>query len=109
LDHLASLVPSEISVHVDGVLTIPLVIENPLDSAIKVTLSVKAPDGWKVSPIAPMSVAPHSRYNLRVQATAPATKLPGWQQFEVTATTGNESIGTVPIRVELSTGWVAPQ
>jgi LmbE family N-acetylglucosaminyl deacetylase len=109
LDHLASLVPSEISVHVDGMLTIPLVIENPLDSAIKVTLLVKAPDGWKVSPIAPAPVAPHSRYNLRVQATAPATMLPGWQQFEVIATTGNESIGTVPIRVELSTGWVAPQ
>jgi hypothetical protein len=80
-----------------------------LDSAIKITLLVKAPDGWKVSAIAPASVAPHSRYNLRVQATAPATKLPGWQQFEVTATTGNKSIGTVPIRVELSTGWVAPQ
>lgn len=109
LDHLATLVPAEISIHVDGALTVPLVIENPLDSTIEVTLSVKAPDGWRVSPVAPASVAPHSRYNLRVQATAPATKLPGWQRFEVAATTGKENIGTVPIRVELSTGWVAPQ
>jgi hypothetical protein len=109
LDHLADIVPAEISIHVDGVLTIPLIIDNPSDKAIEVQLSVKAPDGWKITPVAPASVAPHTQYFLRVQAAAPSTKLPGWQQFTVTADSANKTIGTVPLRVELSTGWVAPQ
>ena len=103
------LCPVEVSVHVDGTLVIPLVVENPLDSAIDATFSVKAPDGWKVTPVAPATIAPHSQYYLRVLAAAPATKLPGWQQFAVSAEAGHKNIGTVPIRAELSSGWVAPQ
>jgi LmbE family N-acetylglucosaminyl deacetylase len=109
LDHLADLVPLEITVHTDGTLAIPLVIDNPLDSSINVNLSVAAPDGWKVTPVAPATVAPRTRYFLRVQAAAPSAKLPGWQQFTITAESGNKKIGTVPIRAELSSGWVAPQ
>jgi LmbE family N-acetylglucosaminyl deacetylase len=109
LDHLANLAPLEISVKVSGALAIPLVIENTLDHAIDVNLSVKAPDGWNVKGVTPFSVPPHSRYYVRVQAAAPATKLPGWQQFAISAESENKSLGTVPIRAELSTGWVAPQ
>ncbi len=106
---MANIVPVEVSVHVDGTLVIPLVVQNPLDSAIDATFSAKAPDGWKVTPVAPATIAPHSQYYLRVLASAPATKLAGWQQFTVSAETGNKNIGTVPIRAELSNGWVAPQ
>ena len=109
LDHLARIVPVEVSVHVDGTLVIPLIVENPLDSAIDATFSVKAPDGWKVTPVAPATIAPHSQYYLRVLAAAPATKLPGWQQFAVSGESGHKNIGTIPIRAELSDGWVAPQ
>jgi LmbE family N-acetylglucosaminyl deacetylase len=109
LDHLGNIVPIEVSVHVDGTLVIPLVVENPLDSAIDTTFSVKAPDGWKVTPVVRATIAPHSQYYLRVLAAAPAAKLPGWQQFAVSAESGHKNIGTVPIRVELSDGWVAPQ
>jgi LmbE family N-acetylglucosaminyl deacetylase len=109
LDHLAHIVPVEVSVHVDGTLVIPLIVENPLDSAIEATFSVKAPEGWKVTPVAPASIAPRSQYYLRVLAAAPATRLPGWQQFAVSAEAEHKSIGTVPIRAELSDGWVAPQ
>jgi len=109
LDHLGRIVPVEVSIHVDGTLVIPLIVENPLDSAIDATFSVKAPDGWKVTPVAPASVAPHSQYYLRVLAAAPATRLTGWQQFAVTAESRHKNIGTIPVRVELSDGWVAPQ
>jgi LmbE family N-acetylglucosaminyl deacetylase len=109
LEHLASIVPVEVSVHVDGTLVIPLVVENPLDSAIDTTFSVKAPDGWKVTPVAPATIAPHGQYYLRVLAAAPATKLLGWQQFAVSAESGRKNIGTIAIRAELSDGWVAPQ
>jgi hypothetical protein len=90
-------------------LAIPLVVDNPLDTAIDTTFSVKAPEGWKITPVAPASIAPHSQFYLRVVAAAPATKLPGWQEFMVSAESGHKNIGTVPVRVELSNGWVAPQ
>jgi LmbE family N-acetylglucosaminyl deacetylase len=109
LDHLATIVPAELSIHVDGELSIPLVVVNPLDTAIDVSFSVKAPAQWNVKPVASASVPGHSEYYLRVQAAAPNSKLPGWQEFAVSAESGGKNIGTVPIRVELSTGWVAPQ
>ena len=109
LDHLASLVPNEITVKVGGAMVIPLVVENPLDTDIAVDFSVQAPDGWKVAPVAAASIGPHARYFLRVQVGAPSTKSPGWQDFTVSAKSGNASIGTVQVRAELSTGWVAPQ
>ncbi len=110
LDHLSSIVPLEVTVKVGGdALVIPLVIDNPSSTTVDVTLSVQAPNGWETRPISPVTVEAHSRYYLRIQAAAPTTKLPGWQQFTVSAQSGNESIGTVPVRVELSTGWVAPQ
>jgi hypothetical protein len=109
LKQLPGVVPLELTVHTAGILSIPLVIENPLDHAIEVTLSTQAPDGWKLHPLAPVTVDPHGEYMVRVQADAPQTKLPGWQHFTVTGTAGGQTIGSVPLRVELSSGWVAPQ
>ena len=109
LNHLATIIPTEVTIHTNGILYIPLIIENPLDRTIRVNLSVQAPDGWKVRPLAPVSADPHSRYQVRVRADAPATKLPGWQNFVVSGESESKSLGTVPIRVELSDGWVAPQ
>ena len=109
IGHLANVVAPEITVKVGRVLSIPLIIDNPFDTTIKVDLSVQAPSGWKVTPTAAVSIDPHSRYFIRVQASAPETLLPGWQNFNVSAKSGNQTIGTVPIRVELSSGWVAPQ
>lgn len=109
LDRLSDIVPLEITVHTDGMLAIPLVIDNPLDHSINVTFSVASPAKWIVMPVAPATVAPHSLYFLRVQAAAPSAKLPGWQEFIISAESGNSVIGAVPVRAELSTGWVAPQ
>jgi hypothetical protein len=103
------MVPLEISAHVDRVLAIPLTVKNPGDTPLAVKFSVKSPEGWKVAAVAPATVPPHSLYYLRVQATAPATKAPGWQEFSIAGEAGGSSIGTVSIRAELSTGWVAPQ
>ncbi len=109
LDHLAGIVTPELSVHVSREFLIPLVIYNPLNSPISVNFSVRAPKGFDVSPLASASVPAHGQYYARVQATAPADKLPGSQQFTISAEYGGKNIGTVPLRVELSTGWVAPQ
>jgi len=109
LDHLASIVPTEVTVKVGSILAIPLIIENPFDTVIDVKLSVEAPDGWRVERANAVSIAPHTRYFKRIQATAPENKLTGWQNFIVSAQCGGQNIGTISVRVELSTGWVAPQ
>jgi hypothetical protein len=92
---------------------VAVVFQNPGDGGNnevgQATPSTQAPEGWKLHPAPPASVEPRSEYYVRVQADAPATRLPGWQQFTVSATSDHQSIGSVPIRIELSSGWVAPQ
>jgi LmbE family N-acetylglucosaminyl deacetylase len=109
LEHLNNVVPLEISVKVGGGFWIPLIVDNPFDRPVQIDLSVQAPDGWKVEPTAPATVDAHSRYYTRVRIAAPDTVLPGWQQFTVAGRSGDEAVGTVTIRAELSNGWVAPQ
>lgn len=107
LEDLATIVPPEMTVKVGSSLNLPLIIENPLDTPIDVKVSAKAPDGWGAIPASTVSVGPHARYFLRIRSAAPSTRLAGWQNFTVSAQTSDRSIGTVSIRVELSTGWVA--
>ena len=109
LDHLADIVAPELSVHVGRQFMIPLIVHNPTHAPINVTFSVKSPEGFKVQPVLPLSIAPYTQGYVRVSAVAPTTKLPGWQQFSVSADSGGSVIGTVHLRVELSNGWVAPQ
>lgn len=109
LDRLANLVPPEITVKVGGELMIPLIVDNPLDTPLKATFSVEAPPEWKVMPVDPVTVEAHSHYFLRVRATAPANLLPGWQHFVIAGQSSSGKIGSVRLRAELSTGWVAPQ
>lgn len=109
LDHLVDIVPTEVTVKVNGTLAIPLTIQNPLDTALHVELSVQAPPEWRVKPSGTILIEPHTRHFVRVQADAPDKELPGWQNFVVTAQSDGHAIGTVPLRAQLSTGWVAPQ
>lgn len=104
LNHLSGLVPPEVSVTPGSDLSIPLVIENPVDKSIVVTFSVRAPDGWKIKPVAPVSVGPRTRYYVRAQAVAPLIKLPGWQNFFFSAVSEKKGIGTISVRAEL-TDW----
>ena len=89
IDHLATLVLAEISVHTDGVLYIPLIIENPLDRAIDVSLSVQAPDGWKLRPLlTPLSVPAHAEYFADVEADAPSASCPAGKTLRSPARQG---------------------
>lgn len=109
LDHLADIVPVEVTVKVADRLIIPLIIDNPLDRSIDVSLSLQSPAGWEVNQFDPISVGPHTKYFLRVRASAPSDKVAGWQNFTIAAKAGGEDLGKVCLRAELSTDWVAPQ
>jgi len=109
LDHLSKLIPAELTIQVGGTLSIPLIVENPTNAPIHVSLQVQTPDGWKLLSPSPLAtIDAHAKYFLRVQAAAPATKEAGWQQFVVSAESGGKSIGRVPLQVELAS-WALPQ
>jgi hypothetical protein len=109
LNRLFGLVPEEVSIVTGSTLYVPLIIDNPLDTPIDVRISVRAPDGWKVMPVALTHVeAQNHRYYLRVLAVAPNEVREDWQQFTISAEAGNKTIGTVALRVQL-TGWAFPQ
>ena len=109
LDRLGTLVPPELSVQIGGTLTIPLIIENPTGALIDVKFEIHAPEGWKlIDPPSSASIDPQAKYFMRVQAAAPLSKQPGWQQFTVSAESNGKSLGTVPVRVELA-NWALPQ
>jgi hypothetical protein len=108
IEHLGTLIPNELSIAVGGTLSIPLIVDNPLDEAMDVRFAVKAPAGWMVTPVGDAQVGAHTQYFLRVRAAAPQTRLAGWQQFTVSAESQGRSLGTVPLRVELA-GWALPQ
>ena len=109
LDHLSDIVPLEVTVKVGGELVVPLIIDNPLDRSIDVSFSVAAPQGWNLRQVDPVTVAGRTRYFLRVRASAPGSKLDGWQNFKVSARSAGRDLGAVSLQAELSTGWVAPQ
>ena len=47
LDRLFGLVPQEVSITAGGTLSIPLIVDNPLDTPIDVKISVRAPTDGK--------------------------------------------------------------
>jgi LmbE family N-acetylglucosaminyl deacetylase len=109
VETIASIVPLEVTVHTDDMLSIPLILTNPTSEPIDATVSVEAPAGFQVRPIGVAQVPAHGRYLLRVQAKAPANVVAGWQNFKVSGQVKDKSLGTLALRVEVSNGWVAPQ
>jgi hypothetical protein len=103
LDTLYGLIPYEISITQGTYLSIPMIVDNPSDSAIDVNISVTAPEGWKVVPALPAHIeAQEHRYYMRAQALAPAEVRQDWQIFTVTAESGGKTIGTFSVRVQVT-------
>lgn len=76
IEHISKLVPAEVTIQTGGKLTVPLIVENPLDRPISVSFSVQAPEGWSVTPVEDARVGPHSQFFLRVEASAPPVERP---------------------------------
>ncbi len=109
LDHLSTLIAPELTIQDGSTLSIPLIIENPLDSPIDVTFQTQTPEDWKlIDPPTSVSIEPHTRYFLRVRAASPAKTRSEAQQFKVSAESAGKSLGTISLRVELA-GWALPQ
>ena len=111
IEHLATLNTPELSVEASETLPVPLIITNPTSQPIQVKIKTEIPEGWSLLN-APESatVAPNTRYFLRVRAVAPAKKIAGWHQFRISAAiaAGGPSLGDLTLRVEMN-DWALPQ
>ena len=82
-----------------------MIVENPLDTPIAVKISVSAPDGWIMTPLAPAHIgARNGRNYLRVQIAAPAEPRQDWQEFTVTVESEGKTIATIPLRAQVRRG-----
>lgn len=102
---LPGLIDPEIMVKPASHLIIPLLVQNPTDTALAVKLSVELPAGWTFirHPPSPFTVDPQSDYNYVFEVkTAPAKT--AWKFVTIHAESGGQVIGTVRIRVELDPG-----
>ena len=100
----------ELSVEPGETLPIPLIITNPTTQPIQVKIKTEIPEGWiLLSAPESATVAPDTRYFLRIRAVAPAKKIAGWHQFRISAATaGGPSLGDLTLRVEMN-DWALPQ
>ena len=108
LNHLAQLVPAEVTIAPKDRLSLPLIVENPTDQPIEVIFHVEAPAGFVAAALPNATVVPHSQFFVRMQADGPATRIPGWHAFHVAAESNGTSLGAVDLRVEMGS-WALPR
>jgi LmbE family N-acetylglucosaminyl deacetylase len=103
LEGLKNLVPLEMMLNYSSFVTIPVLIENPTDTALPVNFSAALPEGWTVirHPPEDASVDAHGRLRFTFQAKTPGAKSTGWKDVILRAQSGGKQIGTIHIRVEL--------
>ena len=104
LEHLANLVPPEIMVQPGSRMLLPFVIENPSGADLDVDLTAHVPTKWEaVRGIHGCQAPAHGSCSMYVRAVVPELQTDDWQNVTVTATAGEKTIGSVDVRVKIST------
>jgi len=111
LELLARLLPTpEVSVQASETLHVPLVIRNDSAASAEVTLTVALPQGWTERiGTARYPVAAHDVYPVQAAAVAPSSKGPEWQEVTYRAEADGKAIGSVTLRVNVTSGGGLPQ
>lgn len=105
LDHLANLLKPEVMMNYLSVLNVPVVIDNPTDQTLPVTLSAEFPKEWTVEKHeTSFTVAPHDTYSVDLRAKTQAAKATDRETVTVKAESGQKAIGTVSVSVQLDSG-----
>lgn len=103
IEHLAKLFSPEAQVAPGESLWVPLLIRNDTDSEKQVTLHATLPAGWSAKPDATVyTVAPHDSYPIQLTIRSSATQKGTWQTLTWSAETGDQSIGTATLRVDVA-------
>jgi hypothetical protein len=105
LDTLPGLIAPEIMAKPLNRFVIPVLVQNPTDSALPVNLSVELPEGWTFvrRPPSPFTVESQSEYNYIFEAKTSSGQK-GWKFIVIDAASDGRPIGSIRIRVELDPG-----
>ena len=106
LDHLAGLLGAlEVGITPGERLHLPILIHNATGEARDVTLSAKLPQGWSVAAgHAIYPVEAHATYAVQTILASPTQGEPAWQTVEWNAESGGKAVGTITMRVNLTSG-----
>lgn len=100
LEHLATLYPPMAGVGPGFSVSVPLILRNDTDSAVKVSLTATLPPGWKAkSGEAVYPVAAHNTYPIHAIFVAPKGPRPVWQHIDFKAAVDGSAVSTVTLRV----------
>jgi LmbE family N-acetylglucosaminyl deacetylase len=110
LEHLADLLSPQVAVNFDSFLWVPLLIHNPTNSAMNVSLGIDIPQGWTYvrKPSLQFSVEAHKTYWLDFEVRTPAERTEGWKAVAIRAEADGKRIGSIELRVQLN-GGALPQ
>jgi uncharacterized membrane protein len=105
LEHLANLLKPEVMMNYLSVLNVPVVIDNPTDESLPVTLSAEFPKEWTVEKHETnFTVAPHDTYSIDLRAKTQAAKASDRKAVTVKAESGQKAIGVISVSVQLDSG-----
>jgi hypothetical protein len=106
LEHLADLVGPEMMVNYASFVTIPVVLENPNESALDVNLSVTLPEGWIFirKPPNAFSIAPRGSYASAFEAKTPDSGSTDPKIITITAESRGKQLNSIRLRTELGKG-----
>jgi LmbE family N-acetylglucosaminyl deacetylase len=103
IEHLTDLYAPEAQVTVGENLWVPLLIRNNTDSPAHITLHPALPEGWRQKPEATsFEVAPHDAFPIQLTLTPPNLQKGAWQTLVWKADRDSKSIGSVQLRVQIS-------
>ena len=109
LEHLAAMVPPEVTIAYGGYLHIPLLLHNGSRDSAAVELTCRCPAGWRpVSGQGIYRLAPYETCPVQTFFFAPEQRRDAVQEILWSARANGREVGTVTMRVYLS-DWTLPQ
>jgi hypothetical protein len=111
IEHLAELLPTpEVELPSGTTLHVPLLIHNDSAEPAEVTVSATLPEGWTVrTGPARYPVAAHDVYPVETAAVVQAAKGQEWRTITWKAEANGRAVGSVTMRVKVTSGGGLPQ
>jgi LmbE family N-acetylglucosaminyl deacetylase len=110
LERLAGFVSPEVAVNFDTFLTVPVVVENPTDGALPVSIFVDLPEGLRYirRPPEQGTVPAHSNFTFDFEMRTPAEHKSAVKLLKIRAEADHHSLGSLDLDVHLD-GGALPQ
>lgn len=111
IEHLADLLPTpEVELPSGSVLHVPFLIHNDSAESTEVTVSATPPEGWRVrNGPARYPVGAHDVYPVETAVVVEAAKGQEWQTITWNAEANGRAVGSVTLRVKVTSGGGLPQ